>query len=195
MSGLRETKKAATRTALSRAAAEIALAEGPEGLTVAAVAARAGVSNRTFHNYFTSREDALLQFLSERIEDLVEQLKDVPAELGLLDAVEHLVVGHLRAGESELDSFGTLFHITEIVELISPAPQHLNAGAIVAPLLPVALPRAPGLDEFEMSVAISIIASAVRAALEWFYRMSEPRDVEVGAQLVQRACKMIHLES
>ena len=58
MSGLRETKKAATRTALSRAAAEIALMEGPEAFTVAAIAAAAGVSPRTFHNYFPSREDA-----------------------------------------------------------------------------------------------------------------------------------------
>lgn len=193
MSGLREIKKAATRTALSRAAAEIALAEGPEGLTIAAIAARAGVSSRTFHNYFNSREEALLQFLSDRIEDLGEQLNDVPEELDLLDAVEHLVVHHLRAGESELDSFGALFHITEIVEIITPTPSHLSAGIIVTPLLPAVLPRSPGLDEFEASVAISIIASAIRAALEWFYRMPEPRDVEVGTQLVHRACSMIRI--
>lgn len=194
MSGLRETKKAATRTALSRAAAEIALAEGPEGLTIAAIAARAGVSNRTFHNYFNSREEALLQFLSDRIEDLVGQLNDVPEELDLLAAVEHLVVGHMRAGESQLDSFGALFYITEIVEVITPTPNHLSAGIIVIPLLPAVLPRSPGLDEFEVSVAINIIASAVRAALEWFYRMPEPRDVEMGAQLVHRACSMIRLD-
>lgn len=193
MSGLRETKKAATRHALSRAAAEIALAEGPEGLTIASIATRAGVSTRTFHNYFASREDALLEFISDRIRDLVEQLDEVPGELGLIEAVEHLVVEHLRAGEVKLDSFGALFRLTEIVEVIAPSPNHPDASIIVVPLLPAVLPRSPGLDEFEARLAIHTIAATIRFALEWFYRMPEPRDTELGVQFVRRACRMIRL--
>lgn len=195
MSGLRETKKAATRTALTRAAAEIALDHGPEGLTIAEIAARAGVSARTFHNYFTSREEALLGFLSDRIRDLIDQLDEVPRELNLVEAVEHLVVEHLRTGEDELDSFGTLFRVSEIVGALSPTPQHPGAGTVVVPLLPAVHPRAPDLDDFEACVAINTLATAVRVALEWFYRQPEPRDIEVGAQLVRRACRMVLIDA
>ena len=195
MSGLRETKKAATRTALTRAAAEIALDHGPEGLTIAEIAARAGVSARTFHNYFASREEALLGFLSDQIRNLIDQLDEVPQEMGLVEAVEHLVVEHLRTGEDELDSFGTLFRVSEIVGALTPTPQHAAAGTVVVPLLPAVHPRAPDLDDFEACVAINAIATAVRVALEWFYRLPEPRDIEVGAQLVRRACRMVRIDA
>lgn len=194
MSGLRETKKAATRTALTRAAAELALDHGPEGLIIAEIAARAGVSARTFHNYFASREEALLGFLSDQISNLIDQLDELPEQMRLVEAVEHLVVEHLRTGEDDLDSFGSLFRISEIIAALSPTPQHPDAGAIVVPLLPVVHPRAPELDEFEACVAINTIATTVRVALDWYYRLPEPRDIEVGAQLVRRACRMVQLD-
>ena len=58
MTGLREQKKRRTRLSLATAAVELLICEGDEGATVAAIAARAGVSTRTFHNYFAAREDA-----------------------------------------------------------------------------------------------------------------------------------------
>ncbi|MFB9377137.1 TetR family transcriptional regulator [Kineococcus gynurae] len=58
--GLREAKKRATRRDLSRATRRLALAEGWEAVTVEQVCAEVGVSVRTFHNYFPSKEDAAL---------------------------------------------------------------------------------------------------------------------------------------
>lgn len=194
MSGLRESKKAATRTALSRSAAQLALSDGPDGLTVSAIAASADVSTRTFHNYFASREEALIEFISDRIQALVAQLDEVPQELDALSAVEHLVVEHLKTGDSELDSFGTLFRLNEILGAITPAPANPEASLVAIPLLPSVRPRFPELDDFEATVAIQIIASAIRTALEWFYSTPEPRDPEVGTALVHRACRMINLK-
>lgn len=57
---LRERKKAETWTALHEAAASLALQHGVEQTTVEAVAASAGVSPRTFFNYFQAKEDAIL---------------------------------------------------------------------------------------------------------------------------------------
>ena len=57
---LRERKKAETWTALHEAAASLALQHGVDQTTVEAIAARAGVSPRTFFNYFQVKEDAIV---------------------------------------------------------------------------------------------------------------------------------------
>jgi AcrR family transcriptional regulator len=58
--GLRERKKAATRLAIERAAVQIASREGYEAATAEAIAAKAGVSPRTFFNYFPNKDIAIV---------------------------------------------------------------------------------------------------------------------------------------
>lgn len=58
--GLRERKKRATRRALCEAALRLAIDRGLEHLTVEAISDAVGVSSRTFFNYFSSKEEALL---------------------------------------------------------------------------------------------------------------------------------------
>lgn len=77
--GLRERKKAATRYALHEAAVHLAIAHGPERLTVEAIADEAGVSRRTFSNYFANKEEALLYGDHQRIRALLEKVHARPA--------------------------------------------------------------------------------------------------------------------
>ncbi|MFD1715214.1 TetR/AcrR family transcriptional regulator [Amnibacterium flavum] len=58
--GLRERKRAQTAEAIHIAAAELVLENGLDETTIDAISARADVSNRTFFNYFPSKEDAVL---------------------------------------------------------------------------------------------------------------------------------------
>ncbi|MEV1007231.1 TetR family transcriptional regulator [Streptomyces sp. NPDC049881] len=58
--GLRERKKAATRQAVHEAALRLTVEHGIENVTVEAIADAAGISRRTFSNYFANKEDALL---------------------------------------------------------------------------------------------------------------------------------------
>ena len=58
--GLRERQKSARRKALVQAAQELVLAHGLDAVTVEAISARAGVSARTFFNYFESKDEAVL---------------------------------------------------------------------------------------------------------------------------------------
>ena len=57
--GLRERKKLDTRWALSDAALELALERGLDNVTREDIASRAGVSLRTFNNYFTGKYEAV----------------------------------------------------------------------------------------------------------------------------------------
>jgi AcrR family transcriptional regulator len=58
--GLRERKKRATRDALADAALRLCVEHGVEQVTVEQVATDAGVSLRTFFNYFSSKEEAVV---------------------------------------------------------------------------------------------------------------------------------------
>lgn len=60
--GLRERKKAARRAQLIDAAHRLVLERGYDHVTVDDIAAAAGVSTRTFFNYFETKDDAILVF-------------------------------------------------------------------------------------------------------------------------------------
>jgi AcrR family transcriptional regulator len=77
--GLRERKKAATRQALHEAALRLALEHGPDRITVDAIADEAGVSRRTFSNYFANKEEALFHGDLRRMRALADLVRARPA--------------------------------------------------------------------------------------------------------------------
>src|SRR3954454_7398217 len=77
--GLRERKKAATRQSLHDAAVRLATEHGLDGITVEAIADEAGVSRRTFSNYFASKEEALMYGDFRRVRSLIATLRARPA--------------------------------------------------------------------------------------------------------------------
>lgn len=79
---LRTRKKAATRQSLHEAALRLAMAHGLDGVTVEDIADEAGVSRRTFSNYFANKEDAILHADRERTRRLLSLLMARPADEG-----------------------------------------------------------------------------------------------------------------
>ena len=78
--GRRERKKNATREALRLAALQLVAAHGLEHVTVEAIAAAADVSERTFFNYFATKEEAVASpdpEFTARIVELVACRRDV----------------------------------------------------------------------------------------------------------------------
>src|SRR5690349_6420348 len=90
--GLRERKKLATRQALSTAALRLAREHGPQNVRVDDIAEAAGVSPRTYNNYFSSREQAIVVALAaERGQHVAAARRKRPAD----EPLEHAVVGAL----------------------------------------------------------------------------------------------------
>lgn len=86
--GLRERKKAETRAALSDAALRLAVERGIDAVTADAIADAAGVSVRTFHNYFASKDEAILEPFRDVLGRAVDALRARPADEPILDALE-----------------------------------------------------------------------------------------------------------
>ncbi|MCF6467650.1 TetR family transcriptional regulator [Nonomuraea sp. MG754425] len=85
--GLRERKKAETRQAVHEAALRLVVERGFDSVTVEAIADAANISRRTFSNYFSGKEDALLYGEEQRFQSLVEQVRAQPAELSAWQAL------------------------------------------------------------------------------------------------------------
>ena len=104
--GLRERKKTETRVAIQQAVLFLALGRGLDVVTTDEIAAAANVSVRTFHNYFGSKEEALVAAWVSEFRVHVEALRDRPADEPILAALEH-VFGEIasrigeRPGEAE----------------------------------------------------------------------------------------------
>ncbi len=90
--GLRERKKLATRTALADAALRLCVERGLDGVTVEQVAHDAGVSLRTFFNYFSSKEEAVVAGDVATAEAFVRAFADRPAAEPVLEALRQALV-------------------------------------------------------------------------------------------------------
>lgn len=87
--GLRERKKRATRAALGLAAWRLMIERGYAQVRVEDIAAAAGVSARTFGNYFSGKEEALLSVGADRGARMVAALGARPEGEELWQALAH----------------------------------------------------------------------------------------------------------
>ena len=79
--GVRERKKRATREAMHRAAVELVAEHGASAVTTGMIAEAAGVSPRTFFNYWDSKEAAVLGLVGEPMETAaVQMMRERPLE-------------------------------------------------------------------------------------------------------------------
>jgi AcrR family transcriptional regulator len=100
VSGLRERKKQATRDALSWAALRLAVERGLDNVLVEDIAAAAGVSPRTFNNYFASKHEAIASRGTDRMARAGQALLDRPADEPLWDAITAAVL-EVHSGGAE----------------------------------------------------------------------------------------------
>lgn len=91
---MRRQKKVATFTALRSSAIRLAQANGPSAITVEDICADAGVSTRTFFNYFTCKDEAFIGVDDEHLAAITQAVTNRPPHEAPLAAVAD-VLGRL----------------------------------------------------------------------------------------------------
>jgi AcrR family transcriptional regulator len=124
--GLRERKKAQTRTALTAAAIRLSIERGsPDRVTVEEISEAADVSPRTFFNYFSSKEDAILGVDPERRAALRTELELRPEDESPAEALR----AALHASAEDFDLNGELW--AQRLQLVREHPA-LSAGYVAS---------------------------------------------------------------
>jgi len=96
--GLRERKKAETRSALSWAAIRLTAERGFDNVRVEDIANAAGVSPRTFNNYFSSKGEAIVSRHVDRFHRAADELRARPAGEPLWESITHVALSQFEPG-------------------------------------------------------------------------------------------------
>lgn len=165
--GLRERKKRATRRALRMAGLELVAAKGLDAVTVDEIAARAGVSPRTFFNYFTGKEDALVGNDPGMVRHLLEELAERPGDEPVLDSLRVVFVSYAATVTVDRDLWRLRLRVIEQNPSLMAAL--LGATAEVERRLTAAVAARLGLDPTTdpyPGLAANVAIAAARTALQ-----------------------------
>ena len=159
---LRERKKLATREALSAAALRLALEHGPQNVRVEDIAEAAGVSPRTYNNYFSSREQAIVVALAaERGLRVAAALRARPADEPLDSAITAAVLAEYTGAGVPAGHMLSMINSTSAMQT-----QFLDTvTAIEQPLAAAIAERVDGDDDLGPAVLAAAVAVAARIAL------------------------------
>jgi len=180
--GLREQKKARTRSDLIDAAYDLIREHGMAAVTAEAVSDRAGVSRRTFFNYFPSVESVLVEGAGDFFTALGARLEDCPPDEDVLDALERIVAA--PTDPALLDKISVL----GVVGLGSPQARVIIQSFLhdwllwFGPHLRARLPE--GTDElYVVGLATATVAAAQASIFVWAGRTGGSLSADSVGQL------------
>jgi AcrR family transcriptional regulator len=173
----REWQQEQTRLDLALAAFSLAQEHGLANVRVPQIAAAAGVSTRTFNNYFPSKEAAIAWPATRRADRLATSLADRPAGEPLGDSLVAAVTS--MYGPDEIDGLSADW-LREFRALVAAEPTlHGEAlkttdvfEAALADAIALRIGAEPG--ELEPRVLAAVVIGAERAAIRYWARQPQP---------------------
>jgi AcrR family transcriptional regulator len=197
-SSRRELNKAATRQAITDATLALLRRHGPGKFTVEDIAEAAGISRRTFFNYFTSTEAAIASVTNGFLDSALEQFRRRPADEPILESARAALVA--LADPMTVAPLAELFGLTQGNPLM--ARSELEAwDHCTEQIVAAARERSPhgprtgqgtgtGLDRNELYVralAGSVVSCGKAAMDVWFRRCGpdlSPESLAILRQLL-----------
>jgi AcrR family transcriptional regulator len=184
--GLRERKKSETRAALSWAAVRLTVKRGLDNVLVEDIAAAAGVSPRTFNNYFSSKAEAIVARQIDRLRAVVAALRGRPQLEPLWDAISAAVIARF-CGEAQEEGAPDKQWATGVKVLIDePAVQAelLRQSRIVERELADAIAERVGADT--VGLYPQLVAAAIGAVVQVSIERWLAADPALGLEQILR---------
>ena len=184
----REMYKERTRLDLAVAAFELARKDRLAAVRVPQIAAAAGVSTRTFNNYFASKEQAIAWLAGRHAAGMAAALRDRPAGEPLGQALVEAVLTQYQPARED----GLRPHwLKDFRALVAREPalhgEYLAAVAAAERDLADAIAgRAPSMGPLRSQVLAAMVAGAERAAvMHWMSTQSGPLTATVREAVEQ----------
>ncbi len=193
-SGLRERRKRETRQAISDIATGMFAARGYDQVTIAEIAAAAGVAKMTVTNYFPRKEDLVFDQAEGLIQHLAEVIASRPPGESLLAAVRRDYADAVARGDVSLGLSSPAFArmIQDAPALASRALEMLNQREQA---LGDAIAAETGTDNPQQRVVAALLVSVPRVLAAEAFRRSlagQSRD-EIRAVLAEQAAAAFDL--
>jgi AcrR family transcriptional regulator len=193
-SGLRERRKRETRQAISDIATGMFAARGYDQVTIAEIAAAAGVAKMTVTNYFPRKEDLVFDQAEGLIQHLAEVIASRPPGESLLAAVRRDYADAVARGDVSLGLSSPAFArmIQDAPALASRALEMLNQREQA---LGDAIAAETGTDNPQQRVVAALLVSVPRVlAAEAFRRsLAGQSPDEIRAVLAEQAAAAFDL--
>lgn len=178
--GLRERKKQETRIALSWAAVRLTVERGFENVRVEDIAAEAGVSLRTFRNYFSNKAEAIAARHVDRVTRISAELRARPAEEPLWEAIRNAFEAQFAlgaAGRGGLDKPDEQWLAGVRVMMTEPALQGeaAKANAAVSEELAAAIAERTNTEGMYPRLVATVVGAATAFAMGEWLRGDPPR--------------------
>ncbi|WP_083958467.1 TetR/AcrR family transcriptional regulator [Herbidospora mongoliensis] len=161
MTDQRARNKQATREAITQAALQLAIEFGPNGLALVRVhdiASAAGVSPRTYNNYFSSREEAICGLHADQSKRAGEALRARPADEPLGVALTEAMVELFTDPEPDRAGLRMIMLTPEL------EGEALKAFTVGETSLAEAIGERTGQDGLCSEVTAAAVVAAIRVA-------------------------------
>jgi AcrR family transcriptional regulator len=180
--GLRERKKAATREALHHAAVSLYRQRGPEAVTCEDICEAAGVSPRTFFNYFATKDEAVLS-VDIPAATLRQRIIERPAEESPFTAIRAMFTERL-AEMMETPSWQELILLLHEHPELMPRMAHTNRAFEAAVAEAVAVRTGRDVADVYVRVTAATSATAYRTAISC-WRPDDPASPDLPTLMRQ----------
>ncbi|MGY1741666.1 MULTISPECIES: TetR/AcrR family transcriptional regulator [unclassified Blastococcus] len=185
--GRREQKKSATRAAIRDAALRLAVRDGVENVTLEQIAAEADIALRTFFNYFSSKEEAVVASAAGDFHRFVAEFRARPREESVLRALREAALLALdRAAADDRDHVTALQVIRGQRSLV---PQLLAAlaaqEAVLADAIAERLAPAVAASVYPRLCATTALAGMRVAVDRWLDGSAVPAFADLRTELDQ----------